>query len=64
MLTSEAPKPLTVPPKELLSPPGGFNPTLLMFLAAVGIVVLSVLGYWVWQWQQWICLAYCRYDNS
>ncbi|WP_315788007.1 beta-carotene hydroxylase [Fischerella sp. JS2] len=54
MLTSEAQKPLTVPPKELLAPPGGFNPTLLMFLAAVAIVVLSCLGYWVWHWPHWI----------
>ncbi|PMB22339.1 beta-carotene hydroxylase [Fischerella thermalis] len=54
MLTSEANKPLTVPPKELLAPPGGLNPTLLMFLAAVAIVVLSCLGYWVWHWPHWI----------
>ncbi|MCP6757609.1 MAG: fatty acid desaturase [Fischerella sp. CENA71] len=54
MLTSEVQKPLTVPPKELLAPPGGFNPTLLMFLAAVAIVVLSCLGYWVWHWPHWI----------
>jgi len=57
MLMSEAKSPLTLPPKELLSPPGGFNPTLQMFLAAIGIVVLSVLGYWVWQWPQWICFC-------
>ena len=57
MLMSEAKSPLTLPPKELLSPPGGFNPTVLMFLAAIGIVVLSVLGYWVWQWPQWICFC-------
>ncbi len=55
MLMSEAQKPLTIPPKELLLPPGGFNPTLLMFLGAVAIVVLSVFGYWVWQWPSWIC---------
>ncbi|MBF2004300.1 beta-carotene hydroxylase [Chlorogloeopsis fritschii PCC 9212] len=54
MLVSEARKPLTVPPKELLAPPGGLNPTLLMFLAAVGIVVLSCLGYWVWHWPHWL----------
>ncbi|MGJ5672573.1 MAG: beta-carotene hydroxylase [Nostochopsis sp.] len=54
MLTSEVQKPLTVPPKELLAPPGGFNPTLLMFLATVAIVVLSCLGYWVWHWPHWI----------
>jgi beta-carotene hydroxylase len=54
MLVSEAKKPLTIPPKELLAPPGGFNPTLLMFLAAVVIVVLSCLGYWVWHWPHWL----------
>lgn len=54
MLTSEAKKPLTVPPKELLAPPGGFNPTLLMFLAAVAIIILSGFGYWVWQWPHWV----------
>ncbi|AKG22263.1 beta-carotene hydroxylase [Calothrix sp. 336/3] len=57
MLVSEAPKPLTIPPKELLLPPGGFNPTLLMFMGAVGIVVLSVLGYWVWQFPDWVCFG-------
>jgi beta-carotene hydroxylase len=54
MVVSEANKPLTIPPKELLAPPGGFNPTLLMFLAAVIIVVLSCLGYWVWHWPHWL----------
>ncbi|MGB3655963.1 MAG: fatty acid desaturase, partial [Rivularia sp. (in: cyanobacteria)] len=57
MLTLEAPKQPIVPPKELLSPAGGFSPTLLMFLATLGIVVLSALGYWVWQWQAWICFC-------
>ena len=39
MLMSEAQKPLTIPPKELLSPPGDFNPTLLMFLVVVMMLV-------------------------
>jgi len=54
---SEAQKPLTVPPKEFLAPPGDFNPTLLMFLAAAGTFVLSNFGYWVWQWPHWLCFS-------
>jgi beta-carotene hydroxylase len=50
----EAGKPLTVP-KELLGPPGDFNPTLLMFLTAVVMVVVSTVGYWCWQWADWCC---------
>ncbi|OKH56050.1 beta-carotene hydroxylase [Calothrix sp. HK-06] len=57
MLTSEAPKQLTIPPKDLLAPPGGFNPTLLLFLGAVGIVIISGFGYWVWEWQHWVCFS-------
>ncbi|MEM7579305.1 MAG: beta-carotene hydroxylase [Mastigocoleus sp.] len=55
MLTSEAHKPLKVPPKDYIAPPGGLNPTLIMFLAAVGIIVLSVCGYWLWNVPGWIC---------
>jgi len=51
---SEATKPLTVP-KELLGPPGDFNPTLLMFLGAVALAVVSILGYWQWHWADWCC---------
>ncbi|MBC6474345.1 MAG: fatty acid desaturase [Hormoscilla sp. GM102CHS1] len=53
---SEATKPLTVP-KEFLGPTGGFNPNLLMFLVAVGMVVLSTCGYWRWNWQDWCCFG-------
>ncbi|NJN90363.1 MAG: beta-carotene hydroxylase, partial [Leptolyngbyaceae cyanobacterium SL_5_14] len=53
---SEAEKPLTVP-KELLGAPGDFNPTLLMFLAAVALVVVSTLGYWRWHWVDWCCFV-------
>lgn len=49
---SEAEKPMTVP-KELLSPPGDFNPTLLMFLAAIAMFGLSNFGYWLWEWPHW-----------
>jgi beta-carotene hydroxylase len=57
MVTSEAQKPLTVPPKEFLAPPGDFNPTLLMFLTAVTMLVLSNFGYWLWEWQHWLCFS-------
>ncbi len=55
MLTSEAHKPLTAPPREFLAPPGDLNPTVLMFVGAVLIVALSVCGYWVWQIPNWVC---------
>ena len=57
MLMSEAHKPLTIPPKELLSPPGDFNPTLLMFLVVVMMLVLSNFGYWLWEWPHWLCFS-------
>ncbi len=57
MLTAEAKKPLTIPPKEYLMAPDGLNPTLLMFLVAVGIVILSCFGYWVWGWYKWVCFG-------
>ena len=53
---SEAQKPLTVP-KEFLGSPGGLNPTLLMFLAAVAMVVISTCGYWFWEWRHWCCFT-------
>jgi beta-carotene hydroxylase len=57
MVTSDVQKPLTVPPKEFLAPPGDFNPTLLMLLTAVTMFVLSNFGYWLWQWQHWLCFT-------
>ncbi|MBD2771074.1 beta-carotene hydroxylase [Iningainema tapete] len=57
MLMAEAPKPLTVPPKDLLAAPSGLSPSLLMFLAALGVFVLSNFGYWVWEWQHWVCFT-------
>ena len=53
---SEAGRPLTVP-KEFLSPPGDLNPTLLLFLSAVAIIVISYLGFWYWEWPQWCCFS-------
>jgi beta-carotene hydroxylase len=49
---SEAVKPLTVP-KELLGPPSDFNPTLLMFLVAIAIAIVSTLGHFCWHWYDW-----------
>lgn len=57
MLTSEAKKPLTIPPKELLDPPGGLNPTVLLFFAVVTMLVLSSCGYWIWEWPHWLCFG-------
>jgi beta-carotene hydroxylase len=57
MVMSEAQKPLIVPPKELLAPPGDFNPTMLMFFTSVGMLVLSNFGYWLWGWQHWLCFC-------
>jgi len=54
MLMSEAEKPMTVP-RALLSPPGDFNPTLLMFLAAIAMFAVSNFGYWLWEWPHWCC---------
>jgi beta-carotene hydroxylase len=53
---SAAAKPLTVP-KELLGPQGGFNPNVLMFLGAIGLIVSSILGYGCWGWPSWCCFA-------
>ncbi|NCJ07948.1 beta-carotene hydroxylase [Synechococcales cyanobacterium C] len=44
--------PRTVP-HHFLGPPGDFNPTLLMFVAAIGLVVLSLLGHFRWDWPGW-----------
>ena len=57
MIASEAQKPLTIPPKEFLAPPGDFNPTLLLFLVAVAMLVLSNFGYWLWEWPHWLCFS-------
>ena len=53
---SVATKPLTVP-KELLGPPGDFNPTLLIFWLSVALAVISTLGYWCWGWIDWCCFC-------
>ncbi len=53
---SAATKPLTVP-KELLGPPGDFNPTLLIFWLSVVLAVITTLGYWCWGWVDWCCFC-------
>jgi len=57
MVTSEAKKPLTIPPKEFLDPPGDWSPSLLMFGASVTMLVVSNCGYWLWEWQHWWCFT-------
>jgi beta-carotene hydroxylase len=49
---SEARQPLTAP-KEFFDPGGGINFTLLMFLTAVALILVSTLGYWCWHWPGW-----------
>ena len=42
-------------PKELLGPSQAFfNTNVLLFFAAVGMVVLSILGCWRWGWSGWL----------
>lgn len=55
MLMSEAQQPMT--PKEFLSPQGGLNLTLRMFLIAIAMLVLSNFGYWLWAWPHWCCFV-------
>ncbi|MGB3531918.1 MAG: beta-carotene hydroxylase [Microcoleaceae cyanobacterium] len=49
---SEARQPLTAP-KEFFDPGGGINFTLLMFLTAVALILVSTIGYWFWHWPGW-----------
>ncbi|NEO19365.1 MULTISPECIES: beta-carotene hydroxylase [unclassified Moorena] len=53
---SEAIKPLTVP-KEFLGAPDKFNLTLLMFVAAIILVVCSTSGYWLWDLPNACCFS-------
>jgi len=57
MLSLEAQNPLKIPPKEYLAPPGDFNPTLLLFVVSVTLLVLSNFGYWLWHWPHWLCFG-------
>ena len=52
----ETEKPLTVP-REFLGPPSGFNPTLLMFIVAIALLVISDCGYWLGHWPDPLCFC-------
>ncbi len=45
---------LTIP-KEFLKAPGGMNPNVIMFLAALSLIASSVCGYWIFHLPGWIC---------
>jgi beta-carotene hydroxylase len=47
---------LTIP-KEYLKAPDGLNPNVWMFGAALCLVALSVWGYWLGHWPDWICFS-------
>jgi beta-carotene hydroxylase len=49
--------PLTVP-KEYLKAPGGCNLNVVMFASAIGLIILSTCGYWLWSWPDWICFGF------
>ena len=44
-------------PYEYLGAPGDFNPTLLMFLAAVALVMISTTGFFCWNWPNWVTFS-------
>ena len=54
MLATE--KPLTVP-REFLGPPSDFNPTLLMFIVAIALLIISNCGYWLGHWPDPLCFC-------
>ena len=47
---------LTIP-REFLKPPGGVNPNVLMFLAALMLIIISTCGYFLWNWLGWCCFC-------
>ncbi|MDJ0725145.1 MAG: fatty acid desaturase [Prochloraceae cyanobacterium] len=44
-------------PKEFLKPHGGLNLNVIMFLSALGLIILSTCGYWLWGWYGWCCFS-------
>lgn len=40
-------------PRELLGPPGDFNPTLLMFVVALSLAIVSTAGHFYGDWPGW-----------
>jgi beta-carotene hydroxylase len=43
--------------KQYLQPEGGFNPNVLMCLSAIGLIVTSTCGYFLWGWSDWCCFS-------
>jgi beta-carotene hydroxylase len=41
-------------PREFLGPPDAFNPTLLLFIIAVSLAIISVTGHFIGHWPGWI----------
>ncbi|MDS3860351.1 fatty acid desaturase [Thermosynechococcaceae cyanobacterium BACA0444] len=39
--------------REFLGPPGDFNPTVVMFIAAISLAVISTVGHFEWDWPAW-----------
>ncbi len=46
---------LLSPPKEFIKPPGGFNPNVLMFLAALTLIITSTCVYFLGNIPDWCC---------
>jgi beta-carotene hydroxylase len=46
-------RPQTVP-YGFLGAPGGFNPTVLMLLGAIGLIACSTVGYFLWDFPGWV----------
>ncbi len=44
-------------PKEYLTADDGFNLDVLMFMAAIALILVSVFGYWVWKLPDWLCFC-------
>jgi beta-carotene hydroxylase len=53
--TMQSAQMLLSPPKEFLKPPGGFNLNVLMFLAALALIVSSTCGYFFGNLPGWCC---------
>jgi beta-carotene hydroxylase len=44
---------LTTVPRKFIGPPGDLNPTLIMFLTAIALAVVSTVGHFAWDWPGW-----------
>jgi beta-carotene hydroxylase len=45
-------------PRELLKPHGGIKINVLMFISAIALIILSIYGYWLWDWYNWCCFLF------